>query len=379
MSFLESLQLQNFRNYAQADLRSVGQSFVVLYGSNGAGKTNILEAVSLLSPGRGLRGARMAELQNKDYEQQPWAVAGSIESSYGTVQLGTGLDPHKDKRTIRIQGENASQTALADYFRCVWLTPQMDGLFIDASSARRRFFDRLILTYDPGHAGRVTRYENAMRQRSRLLQEGQAEPAWLTGLEATMAESGVAIAAARQDFSERLQKACEQAHKDSDVFPLARLRVAGTVEELLLNAPALEVEDLFRHQLQQSRRRDAETGGAATGPHKTDLVVYHAAKSMPADHCSTGEQKALLIGIILGHARLIAAAEGMAPVLLLDEVAAHLDAHRRKALYKLLDIMKGQVWLTGVDMSLFEDIDGPCSCFEIAEGQIHLQTKSEAA
>lgn len=368
MTFISNLKLHNFRCYPGATLDNLSAGLIVLYGPNGAGKTNVLEAVSLLSPGRGLRGAKNTEMQCQS-AGQPWAVAAGLQTGYGPVQVGTGMDAKTEKRIVRVNGENArSQNALAEHLACVWLTPQMDRLFIDAASNRRRFLDRLIFAFDPGHSGRVTRYENAMRQRSKLLQEGKNEPSWLEGLEAQMAETACAIGAARLDFVSRLQAACDKA--DSDVFPRAALKATGTVEELLEHSSALEVEEMFKFQLGQSRGRDAVTGGAATGPHKSDLAVRYAAKDMAADQCSTGEQKALLIGIILAHAKLILAERGAPPVLLLDEVAAHLDEQRRAALYDLLEKLGGQVWLTGTDANLFTAIEGKAQFFEVRNSVI---------
>ncbi len=368
MSFISSLILSNFRCYESARLMDLSSGLIVLYGANGAGKTNILEAISLLSPGRGLRSAKNTEIQCQ-HAGAPWAVAADVQTDYGTMRLGTGLEAGKEKRIVRINGENASgQSALAEHVACVWLTPQMDRLFIDSASQRRKFLDRLIFAFDPGHSGRVARYENAMSQRSKLLREGKDEPVWLQSLEAQMSEAGIAIAAARLEFVQRLQAACESAQTEH--FPLANLRAAGTIEELLTRTPAAEVEDLFAYQLRESRARDALTGGATTGPHKGDLQVRYAAKDMAADQCSTGEQKALLIGIILAHARLIAAERGAPPVLLLDEVAAHLDEGRRAALYDLLQELGGQVWLTGTDINLFDAIQNRAQFFEVRDGKV---------
>lgn len=381
MSYLKSLTLTQFRCYERARLEGLTSTPVVLYGVNGAGKTNVLEAVSLLSPGRGMRGAKISEIQNVDVPDAAWSVAAKAETPYGEAQLGTGRDPVKDKRIVRINGETArGQNALAEYLSCVWLTPQMDGLFLDGASSRRRFFDRLVFTFDPAHSGRITRYENALRQRSKLLQDGGADPVWLQGLEATMAETGVAIAAARLDFIQRLQSACDVAAKDEhEIFPRSVLRLHGTVEELLQNAPALEVEDLFKYQLAQSRKMDAATGRAATGPHKTDVLALYAAKNMPAAQCSTGEQKALLVGIILAHSRLIKAERGVPPILLLDEVAAHLDDGRRNLLHDILISLGGQVWLTGTDRALFDDLRGKAAFFEVANSKIKPQMDLKVA
>lgn len=375
MAFISSLQLSNFRCYDSAALDGLSSGPVVLYGANGAGKTNILEALSFLAPGRGLRGAKVAEVQKRGASrtEAPWAVSALVESAYGPARIGTGADAMAEKRLVRVNGAAAkSQAVLSEYLSCVWLTPQMDRLFLEGASSRRRFLDRLVFTFDPAHAGRVTRYENALSQRSRLLKENaRPDPAWLEALEGAMAETGIAVSAARLDFARRLQEACRQAvGVEAALFPRARLAVTGTVEELLCNAPALEVEEMFRYQLRQTRAQDALNGGAATGPHRADLSVRYEAKDMPAAQCSTGEQKALLMGIILAHSRLIAAERGAPPMLLLDEVAAHLDESRRGALYELLLAPGGQVWLTGTDRSLFADLEGRAAFFEVEKSAV---------
>ncbi len=365
--------LSNFRSYSSARLESLPTGLLVLYGANGAGKTNVLEAVSLLSPGRGLRSAKNGEVQCQS-EGEPWAVVADVETDYGVMRLGTGMEAGCERRVVRINGENASgQSALAEHMACVWLTPQMDRIFTDSASHRRKFLDRLIFAFDPGHSGRVSRYENAMSQRSKLLRDGKDEPVWVEGLEAQMAETGVAIAAARLEFVQRLQAACNEA--ESEYFPLAHLQASGTIEELLGRSPASEVEDMFAYQLRESRSRDAVSGGAATGPHKGDLQVRYALKDIAADQCSTGEQKALLIGIVLSHARLIAAERGAPPVLLLDEVAAHLDEGRRAALYDLLIELGGQVWLTGTDANLFDAVQGRAQFFEVRDSIVERVLK----
>ncbi|MCB9982712.1 MAG: DNA replication/repair protein RecF [Rhodospirillales bacterium] len=381
MTFIRNLKLHNFRCYPEAALEDLRTGMIVLHGDNGAGKTNILEAISLLSPGRGLRGAKNLEIQCQEAPKgtgNPWAVAAQVQTEYGPVQIGTGLEPSGDKRLIRVNGENVrGQMALAEYVACVWLTPQMDRLFLDSASHRRRFLDRLVFGFDPGHSGRVSRYENAMRQRAKLLGEGGADESWLGSLEAQMAETGVAIAAARMDFAQRLQAACRAA--ENPHFPTAHLTVRGTLEDLLVQASALEVESLFAYQLGASRAKDAVTGGAATGPHKTDLLVRYAAKDMAADQCSTGEQKALLIGITLAHARLISGERGFAPILLLDEVAAHLDEQRRAGLYAVLEDLGGQVWLTGADASLFTAIEGRAQFFEVRNAEFRIRRHSHTS
>ncbi len=362
-----SLNLSHFRCYNNARLESISNGLIVLHGANGVGKTNILEAISLLSPGRGLRGAKVMEMQSI-HSKKPWAVAGELTTDYGCIRLGTGLDAATEKRIIRVNGQTArGQSALGEHMICVWLTPQMDRLFLDAASHRRRFLDRLIFAFDPGHSGRVTRYENAMRQRSKLLQNS-GDSTWITGLEAQMAETGCAIAAARLDFVARLQAACDKSA--SSFFPRALLAAHGMVEENLQKISALEAEENFAKQLYEARKRDAITGGAAAGPHKSDLHVVYAEKNMAAAQCSTGEQKALLIGIILAHAALIQAERGAPPILLLDEVAAHLDENRRQALYELLEKLGGQVWLTGTDYNLFSAIKGKAQFLKVKNGNI---------
>ena len=394
MSFIRHLSLNNFRSYDQASVSDLQSGAIVLHGANGAGKTNILEAVSLLSPGKGLRGARIGDIERvppphplrgapnplpagEREAQTPalptpsplwgegrgegasWAISAEIESLYGPIRIGTGRDPASDKRIVRINGEAArGQAALAEYLSCVWLTPQMDRLFLDTASSRRRFLDRLVFAFDPGHSGRVSRYENGVSQRARLLRD-QPNPdaGWLSALEATIAESAIAITAARLEFTVRLQQAADSASSaETSLFPRARFAIDGAVETMLRDMPALEAEDIYKTRLRQARGQDTAMGGASFGPHRSDLSVVYAAKSMPAAHCSTGEQKALLIGIILAHARLIAAERGSPPILLLDEVAAHLDEARRAALYGLLMALGGQVWLTGTDLSLFESL-----------------------
>ena len=377
MSFLTQLNLQNYRCYEHVRLNDSRHGLIVLCGANGAGKTNILEAISMLSPGRGVRGVKASDMQRHG-APAPWGVSAQINHDGVDVKLGTALNPDTGRRVVRINGADAkSQNALSDYISCLWLTPQMDRLFIEGASGRRKFLDRLIFTFDAGHSGRVTRFDNAMRQRSKLLQEGSSkngphrkEPdaLWLKTLETQMAETALAISAARLDFIERLQKACEQS--DGKFFPRAKLGLTGTIEELLQSTPALEVERLYLYQLEQSRPRDAIVGGATTGPHKSDLDVSYIEKNMEAAQCSTGEQKALLIGLVLAHGRLMLAEKGTLPVLLLDEVAAHLDEDRREALFEILISMGGQVWMTGTDPVLFKSIENKAQFFTIEDATI---------
>lgn len=368
MTALTALRLRNFRSYTELAIDQLSPSFVVLVGANGAGKTNILEAVSLFSPGKGMRGADMPDLQNKDM-RTPWGIHSKIKTGFGEISIATSKDIEKNRRAVFIQGEQVkSQSALSEYFSCLWLTPQMDRLFIEASSARRRFLDRMVFSFDAGHAGRITRYENALSQRSKLLKDGNANSVWLDSLEQQMASSGIAVAAARIDFVDRLQKVCNR-RPDKD-FPVADLSLSGFLEENLRGKSALHVEQMFQQELKNRRADDASTGGSGVGIHRTDFCVIYRAKDMPASECSTGEQKALLIGIVLAHADLINAETGSPPILLLDEVAAHLDPSRRKSLYNLLSHIGGQVWMTGTEIQIFDGIPENSSLLKVDMGHV---------
>jgi len=376
------LALTDFRNYRSARVE-LAAGPVVLTGPNGAGKTNLLEAVSVLSPGRGLRNARLGDLDRR-YDDEAadteppglprgWAVAATVETRRGPVKIGTGRDPAGgERRVVRIDGETArGQAALGEVIGVTWLTPQMDRLFIEGPSARRRFLDRLVLGLDPAHAARVSAYEHAMRERSRLLRDGAADPSWLNAIEETMAAHGVAVAAARRDAVERLDEACAAAEGP---FPRSRLGLAGTVEAWLDELPALAAEDCFRAALRDGRAGDALAGGATVGPHRSDLAVTHADRGVPAESLSTGEQKALLISIVLAHARLQRQTRGEPPLLLLDEVAAHLDAARRDALFAALLGLESQVWLTGTDAALFAPLRDAAHFLSVSDGALSETT-----
>jgi DNA replication and repair protein RecF len=384
------LALTDFRNYRSARL-DLAPGPVVLTGPNGAGKTNLLEAVSVLSPGRGLRNARLGDLDRRhddEGETTCWAVAATIETRRGPVKIGTGRDPAVglqptglprggERRVVRIDGESTrGQAALGEMLGVSWLTPQMDRLFIEGPSARRRFLDRLVLGLDPAHAARVSAYEHAMRERSRLLRDGHlskgpADATWLDAVEETMAAQGIAVAAARRDAVEHLDAACATA---TGPFPRARLGLVGTVEGWLDELPALAVEDRFRAALRAGRAVDAPAGGATTGPHRSDLAVTHADKNIPAEGLSTGEQKALLISIVLAHAQLQLQTRGEPPLLLLDEVAAHLDAPRREALFAALLDLRGQVWLTGTDAAVFAPLRSAARFLSVSNGALSETT-----
>lgn len=374
--WLARLSLSHFRNYTAATL-DLDSRPVLLTGPNGAGKTNLLEAISLLAPGRGLRRAKAQELQGLGAEVA-WAVAARVEGAEGSHQIGTGRDPGgSERRAIRIDGRSEkSQSALGEILDVVWLTPQMDGLWREGASERRRFLDRLVFAFDPAHAGRVSGYESSLRQRSKLLQEGRADPHWLSALEEGLAERGVAIAAARRSLVTRLSRAIlgetEQGKADSG-FPRCGLSLEGDLDRWLEEGSALAAEERLRAALHDSRERDAQLGGAAVGPHRSDLAARHLEKDAPAGLCSTGEQKALLIGLVLAHARLIAIERGRPPLLLLDEVAAHLDATRRETLYSEILSLGLQAWLTGTEPAVFDPLVGAAQAFAVAEGLVGLE------
>jgi DNA replication and repair protein RecF len=360
--------LQDFRSYAALQL-DVAAEPVVLAGPNGAGKTNLLEALSFLAPGRGMRRAKLGEIDRRG--GGAWALSVHLATADGRVQIGTGRDAASEsgeRRVVRIDGAPAkTQADLARLVSLVWLTPQMDRLFTEGASARRRFLDRLVLGFDPEHANSLAAYERAMRERLHLLRQGPADSSWLAALEETMAAQGIAIAAARREAALRINQACAA---NAGPFPQARLAMAGEVEAALGAMPALAAEDALRLRFTEQRRVDAEAGVTTYGPHRSDLLVEHVGNGMPAPQCSTGEQKALLLAILLAQARLLAAARGTAPLMLLDEVAAHLDAERRAALFAELLDLKSQAWLTGTDAALFSPLRGRAQFFAVAEARL---------
>jgi DNA replication and repair protein RecF len=355
------LALTQFRCHEQVRLE-LPAAPVVLTGANGAGKTSILEALSLLAPGRGLRRARLGELARHDghgHTAAAWTVTTRLQTSAGLTDVAmswTGDDGSGERRLLRLDGQPArSQAALAGIVSVMWLTPDMDRLFTEGASARRRFLDRLVYGLDPGHAARAAAYDRALQQRSALLRQGRADRAWLAALEDSLATTGVAIVAARRDAAARLSAACRN---QRGPFPAAVLQTAGIVEDWLDAAPALAVEERLRAALAASRASDAETGGAAVGAHRGDLVVRHAASGRAAASCSTGEQKTLLIAIVLAAAALHAADGGRVPLLLLDEVAAHLDAGHRHALFDAVADLGAQAWYAGTDRLIFAPLRG---------------------
>ena len=360
------LRLSNFRCYAEASFDG-DERPVVLTGPNGAGKTNILEAVSYLGPGRGLRQARLADVDRRSGDAT-WAVSATVVGLVGPVELGTGRAPSSPRRIVRLNGATVSgQSVLADYVSIVWLTPQMDRLFLEGAAARRRFLDRLVFGFDSAHAGRVSAYEHAMRERARLLKLGRQDDGWLSALEETMASRGIAIAAARRDIAGRLARACAET---SGPFPAAGIAATGLVEDWLDEGPALAAEDLLRQRLAEQRVKDAVTGRTGIGSHRSDFAVRHLEKDMPADQCSTGEQKALLIAIVLANARLQSAEHGMAPLLLLDEVAAHLDIGKRRVLFETLLGRGVQAWRTGTDRDLFDEFGDQAQFLTVSDATL---------
>ena len=355
---LTRLTLTDFRNHRAATL-APGELINVLTGENGAGKTNILEAVSLLVPGRGLRGAALLDI-GRSNGPGGFAVAGRL----GDVDIGTGTLPAApDRRVVRINGAPTSANALSEWLSIVWLTPAMDRLLMEAASDRRRFLDRLVLALEPGHAHHTARYEAAMRQRNRLLGEDRtADPEWLGALEMQMAEHGAGIAKARAALIDALNRRI--AISEDGPFARAGLELTGWLET-----------GGFRDELGRARARDASAGRTLSGPHRTDLVVTHLAKAQPAARCSTGEQKALLLGIVLAHADLVAEQAGRRPILLLDEVAAHLDPVRRAALFDRLDGAGGQVWMTGTEPGLFADLGVSAHWFQVDDGAVSARSR----
>lgn len=384
--WLSRLTLTNFRSYAQASV-SLGPSCVVLTGCNGAGKTNILEAVSLLAPGRGLRGAQFAELARQGAEAG-WSVAGRIALDGADIALGTGqmagaaASPAAGAgRLVKIDGAAAgSSGALGDYMQVIWLTPGMDGLFTGSAGERRRFLDRMVASLDGAHRTRLSHFERAMRQRNRLFETGERSGKLFAAIESQMAETGTAISAARVEAVDRLAGVIGANRSGANTaFPWADLALEGWLEASVREGAAVLVEDAYAGRLAEGRERDRAAGRTLEGPHRADLLVRHGPKDMPGNLCSTGEQKALLIGLVLAHAAAVTAARGgVPPVLLLDEVAAHLDSVRREALFTETERLGAQAWLTGTERDVFEPLQGRAQFLSVADGAIsHEDQKRE--
>jgi len=365
---ITKLSLTDFRNYAALaiDLRP---GAVVFTGDNGAGKTNLLEAISLFTPGRGLRRAPYGDVAREGGDGG-FALHAVLDGPQGEVEIGTGIVSGEATRRVRINGAPArSADAMLEWLRVVWLTPAMDALFTGPAGDRRRFLDRLVLAIDAGHGQRALDYEKAMRGRNRLLADGSRDEAWFEAIEQQMAETGVAIAAARTELV-RLLAAMIGKLPDEGPFPQADLALAGELETQIASLPAVDVEERFRQALARGRERDRTAGRTLDGPHRSDLLVRHRPKAMPAELCSTGEQKALLVGMVLSHARLTGEMSGIRPILLLDEIAAHLDGGRRAALFSILEDLNCQAFMTGTEPSLFASLEGRAQFLTVDHGAV---------
>ncbi len=368
--FAARLTLTDFRSYARLRVEFDDRP-VVLSGPNGAGKTNLLEAISCLGPGRGMRRAGLKEI-SRHGGGKGWAVAArlSIAGSNRDVGVGFTADGDSERRQLRLDGDKATAGDLRGVIGLQWLTPRMDRLFVEGRSERRRFLDRLVFGSDPDHGRRIKAYENTMRERSRLLRERRRDETWLGALEARMAEDGTAIAAARIAQSERLSAALA---RGIGPFPRAELAVQGSVESSLALMPALEAEGRFADLLKANRSVDEAAGRAGDGPHLSDLLVTYTANGRAAADCSTGEQKALLIAVILANARLEAVERGQAPLLLLDEITAHLDSNRRGALFDEICALKGQTWMSGTDRLLFQALGKRAQFFTVHDSTLEAE------
>lgn len=371
MTAVARLILQDFRSYRSLDL-PVEARIVALTGENGAGKTNVLEALSLFTPGRGLRRAELADMASQD---GTGGFAASITLAGEGARLGIGLsEPDAEgrrSRMARIDGAAVgSALAFSEYLRIVWLTPDSDGLFRASAGERRRFLDRLVLAVDPGHATRSNALERALRSRNRLLEESPGQAQWLDAVEREIAELGVAVAAARAETVARLSAIIDETRDAASPFPQAELALSGDIDRLVAELPALDAEEAYRSRLRQNRPRDRAAGRTLVGPQASDLQVRHVQKNIAAEFGSTGEQKALLIGLVLAHARLVAAMSGLSPLVLLDEIAAHLDPRRRAALYEDLLALGCQIWMTGADPTLFAELPGAAQRFTVTAGAV---------
>ena len=372
-SRIHRLTLTHFRNYRAAGLETRGD-MVALVGPNGAGKTNCLEAISFLSSGRGLRRATLEDVADNQGDGS-WAVSAEVEGALGLATLGTGIEApigetQSTTRRCRIDREPVgSAAAFGDHLRMVWLTPAMDGLFMGAASERRRFFDRLVLAIDSEHSSRVSALERSLRSRNRLLEVRNFDDHWCDAIERETAELAVAVAATRGQTAMKLA-AMLRARGAASAFPSAEIALDGWMENALLSETATAVEDRYREILREARVRDAAAGRTLDGPHLTDLQVVYAPKNMPARDASTGEQKALLIGLVLAHAALVAETTGIVPLLLLDEVVAHLDPNRRAALFAELAKLGAQVWLSGADPAAFAELKSSGEIFDVENGRV---------
>lgn len=365
------VMLGDFRSYPLLDL-AVSARLVAFTGENGAGKTNLLEAISLFAPGRGLRRADLSDMA-REQGRGTFSISIALESKGDTLRLGTGFDPDigPSTRLCRVDGETVgSAAAFADHLRLVWMTPTMDGLFAGPAGDRRRFLDRLVLAIDLEHSSRVSALERALRSRNKVLEADRPDAAWLDAIEREVAETGVAVSAARLETVNRLASLILETRDEMSPFPWGALMLEGVLEAELALRSAVDVEDHYRALLKDNRYRDKAAGRTLIGPNAADLRVHHGPKMIAAERASTGEQKALLIGIVLAHARLVAMMSGTAPIVLLDEVAAHLDPKRRAALFATLDALNAQVFMTGADTSAFGDLPSSSELFHVTQGRV---------
>ena len=377
--WVERLTLTNFRSYATAVVETDAGPQVIA-GANGSGKTNLLEALSLLAPGQGLRRAPFSDLARTGAGGDgSFAVSARAHALAGPADIGTGLAAgagagERSGRLVRIDGTTQSGSGvLADYLEIVWVTPAMDGLFTGPASERRRFLDRLILCFDPAYRTIASRFERAMTSRNRLLADGVRDNAQLSGFERVMAETGVAVAAARLEAVAAMGGIVDKrrTRNPNSAFPWSSFRLEGRIEDDLQRLSAIEAEDAYARTLSDMRERDRAAGRTLDGPHRSDLFVEHGPKALAARHCSTGEQKALLLGLVLAHAELLTERqEGASPILLLDEITAHLDADRRAALFAEILRLGAQAWMTGTDEEAFEGLSGRARFWRVEEGKI---------
>ncbi len=373
---IDRLKLTDFRNHPTTTI-DVDERHVVIFGENGAGKTNILEAVSFLSPGRGMRRAAYDQI-GRASTSGAWTVFARLNGPNDEVSIGTGLQQTalgvETQRKVHINGAQArTSDALLEHSRILWLTPSMDGLFTGPAGDRRRFLDRMVLAVDPTHGRRVSDFEKTMRARNKLLAEPYPDAQWLDANEAQLAELGVAVASARHEMVSLLSRSIVENNDPDSPFPDAVVTLSGSLESEIGEISASDLEDEYLDRLKSSRSIDARAGRTLEGPHRSDLVVQHRPKAMSASQCSTGEQKALLIGLLLAHARLVGEMAGFTPILLLDEVAAHLDEGRRAALYDMISQLGCQAWMTGTDRDLFKALDNSANFLKVADGKVSLE------
>ena len=366
--YISRLILTNFRNYAYQRFDITSEP-VVITGANGAGKTNILEAISFLAPGKGLRSSKLENVDRlHQLQSYAWAVSSHVVKQDTLTNIGTGRNEDNNKRIVKIDGNKIKgQAALANHVSVLWLTPQMDNLFVEGTTERRRFLDRLVTAFDGEHAKRLYRYEHYVRERMRLLQQQLFDDHWLNAIEQNIAENAIAIAAARNMLIDRLSQSMGDTQS---CFPQAIIAVDGTIETALRHQPALEVEANFTSQLQANRNHDHQSGRTTAGTHRSDFSVIHASKQLKAELCSTGEQKALLIAIILAEARARAVWHHNVPILLFDEIAAHLDQYRMDALIEELSSLNAQTWMTGTEPHNFQKLQSKAQFFEVTSGEV---------